>query len=357
MKTFLEAYYDNYNPRVSEVPGWQVPHGMSDDPAAIGGVGTVDNPMDPDARGGQGKSLSDLTPGEMSAFRSEIEKYGGRMMLHATTAGALQRFERTPSWSANGYKKTGVRWALRPPVTNELAGGIDDSYHKSGEAIDVKHNGRPPSVEGMKQLISDLIRSGFRGIGFGGTQTHMDTRTSGVMIYTYPGSWNGPNPVSVVNQMLADVGSSERIKSMPSPNRSGLGTSNLSKKGMNDLRNWAYRDYPQATKRDAWKPTVQVDTRGINQEIKRTDWSLFSPNTATAAAIVAALVGGIFLARRFFRRGKNKELERILEIPGAKAKLIQIRNKYQPLLDKAKDDPDLRAKIERAIEIEIKSIR
>ena len=366
-KKFLEeAYYDRYSPSVQKVPGWGVPEGMS---RGRRGVGTVDNPNDPDSR--DGASLSDLTPAEMRAFKDEIAKYGGEMMLNSGTSRALGSLERKGSWRTWGLKKSGVRWALRPPVTNKLAGGIANSYHKEGVAIDVKHSmGTSTSFEKMAQLIVDAYDAGFRGIGFGGSQVHLDTRRGDdMMVYAYS-SWIHPWPSDLFAVWLGvDI-------TIVKPDQTGPYGSrpNVTSKMIRELANNpnlggsepptamppvpGARPTPYVEKPDTGTDTPDPRPADVADDVRKMDWKNIGVTQITAGVIAAILVGGFFGARRFLRkRDSKKEIDRLLTAPGARSKMRALRNKHKELFNAAKTDPKKREQIERMIARELNNVR
>lgn len=357
MKTFKryleEASYQNYNPRVQVVPGWSTPEGMS---TGSRGVGTVDNPNDPDSS--DGSSLSQLTPDEMAAFKSEIERFGGSMMLSPVAARAIKNLESTPAWREFKFSKAGVRWAIRPPITNKLAGGIANSYHQDGLAIDAKHGlGGNVDDETVARLIYFAYQSGIRGIGFGATQIHLDARPgTNMMIYQYR-SWGG----SVAGVIKRFTGQSI---SSPAPDRTGISSrpntnaSIIAELGRAIGLERAPEPEPEPVPEPEPTPAVpgrrpEAPKRGFDKfaaDVKDLNWKEVGSNAATAGVIAGILAVGFFGIRRLFRRrDERSEAERLLSDPVMRAKLAQLRSKHRDIISDARYDPRSRAELERII--------
>lgn len=364
--------YSTYKPYVKHYSDLPTPNGMSridgNRGDGRGGVGTVENPFDPDYKDGASLANVRSDPDMYDYYKREIAKYGGGMHIHPTLRGSVDMFMRTTIAKELGYDWSGVRWALRPPITNWLAGGIPDSYHQTGEAIDLvaRYGGR----HAIKRLIAALYASGIRGIGLGGDNIHIDSRqTNGKgMIYVYS-KYRGPNPVDLIHEMLIDVGEDLPSIRMPKPEDSGLGTSNMSTKTMSGINEWYLRfgDYKSTkggapfvasrTKAPDARPTAParevVEVEEVAKDVKKIDWVRVGIGSATAAAVTSLILWG--LRRRRRSREEKQEIDRIFQTPGMRTQLLQIRNKYKPLLNKARHDRQVLSMLQAQLNAEIEA--
>lgn len=166
---------------ISKIPSFYVPSGMQ---KAVG-------PSDPDTT--EGSSLRDIqNEGLELVLEKEVEEFGDGLYLVKSAADALGFFVGTDSYRRDGiFQPYETRWGYRPPVINHMAGGEDASYHMKGMAVDLQlTRGAKVNVTNLMSCVVNSIASGFRCIGFGGVQFHMDTReVGGFMGYVYPHTW------------------------------------------------------------------------------------------------------------------------------------------------------------------------
>jgi len=180
-----KSYTIDYSnlPNIFRVDGFGVPSGMK---AAQG-------PSDPDTY--EGSSLRDIQDmGLELLLQKEVEEFGDGLYLERSALSALKAFQGTDSYTSDGVFDIGKsRWGYRPPVINHMAGGEDMSYHMRGKAVDLKLRpsfARAPTIAPLISVVVNAIDRGFRCIGFGAKQFHMDTRqVGGFMGYIYP-TWS-----------------------------------------------------------------------------------------------------------------------------------------------------------------------
>lgn len=137
--------------------------------------------------------------GLYDALKQEWVLYGkDGLYIDGTTATALERFQTTASYSQL-FNRGETRWGVRPPIINHLTGGVKNSYHKTGQAVDLKLRKRPSEIsqQELMDCVWNALWAGFRGIGFGGNQFHFDTRQSGLIGYIYD-KWPYSTPPSEV---------------------------------------------------------------------------------------------------------------------------------------------------------------
>ena len=354
----------NIDEALVPVSGWETPEGISSQgivrKGRFGGVGTVDNPSDPDA--GDGLSLSGLTPQQMAAYKNEIKAHGGRFQLEQSTRAALKQFESSPAWSQGRYSTRGVRWALRPPMVNAMAGGIPDSYHQDGRALDIKHSGQNESVSLRKEIIRWALISGFRGIGFGSSQTHFDTRSNGLTVYTY--SFNTGTALQAVQALIDETGvdvsfSARAIR----PADSGIGSRTLMtapdvEKLVRALNGSGGSFTGGSTQTQPETPSVSPTTpdfKDLSDDV-RDAASRNLKNALTGMAIVGILLGGLYGFSSFLkRREERQEAKRLTSERSMRMELMRIRTKHRDLIEAAKTDRRAAEKLQRIINDAINS--
>ncbi len=176
-----------YNREVQKVPSFYPPEGMVN----------AQGPSDPDSD--VGSNIRDIQDEGLELYLAkEVEEFGDGLYLSTKRYGsipsatqALGNFTNTPSYSRDGVFRRGrTRWGYRPPIINHMAGGEDSSYHMKGRAVDLTLATSNITLPKLMDVVVNAIHSGFRCIGFGGVQFHMDTRdVGGFMGYTYP-TWD-----------------------------------------------------------------------------------------------------------------------------------------------------------------------
>jgi hypothetical protein len=328
---------------------WAQPTGMYDAGVRNNGI----FPADPDPAANAGKSIDwldyesflDPTTGKRisrkEAYEQELLAFGDGLYVDQKTKKALDLFSKSDVFKKRFTFTT--RWGVRPTITNILAGGIDDSYHATGEAVDIQHNfGTNLSGEATKDLqdvIIQALASGFRGIGFGPTQFHFDTRPGrgGFLGYVYQ---NWPKKItpmfvmqSILRDRIADVELSEdeikRIARDTPLTDSDSGRSGKSKAQMSeaDIEKYIKPLYGKETE------VVRVNTVGRD--------------VAVISVVLGVLFAGIYGAQRFFRsRAKKKETERLLQDRKRRVIISKFRNENKRAIAKAKKDPELAAQLE-----------
>ena len=122
------------------------------------------------------------------------------------------------SWALQSVRNTIARALLissgyRNRVLNKAVGGVSNSRHLDGDAVDIRVSGW--DGEAVKALIAAMVKAGFRGFGLGTDKAgnvsflHGDLRTAPtVWLYNggRVGKWStllGRDPVATVRQMLA----------------------------------------------------------------------------------------------------------------------------------------------------------
>lgn len=342
------------------VPNWPTPEGMGTSRRAgnaqFGGVGTVENPTDPDR--GDGAAVWELTDAEMEEYKREIAAFGGAMYLDRITATALNNFEGSEGWKAGRFTKQGVRWALRPPVTNKLAGGVPNSYHKLGQAIDIKHIGQDDSVATRKAIIKSGLEAGLRGFGFGKSQTHIDTRNTGLMVYTY--NYNDATAHQAVEELIADYGLTGEIRyngSRTDPKNTGLNSRSLmSTADTTKLVNAITRPPVVAEPEvpvivgPGTEEAIEDEAEPVADDVAK-KMPAIEINSLTAMAIGGILVAGFFGIRGWFkRREERKEAERLMADQRVKMMLARIRRDHPEFLARARRDPLAAEQLNRMID-------
>lgn len=341
--------------KLKRVSGWPQPSGMSDAGWSPSGI----IPADPDSNPNAGESIDWIDYGSLidpetgekitrrQAYEKELTKYGDGLWLNPTTAAALEKFERTKVFKAKFSKQT--RWGVRPFITNKLAGGIPDSYHSTGEAIDIQHSFNANNLRGQEtKLLQDVLiqalSCGFRGIGFGPSQFHFDTRSSrgGFLGYIYQGWPSSVTPMYVMQSILRD-----RVVL-----RDG---SRLSEE---DIARIA-RDTP-LTDVDSGRSgasRAQMSEADIQQyitplyknerEVLRPENRNFGRNALIGTAIIGVILGGIYGWRRFVaNRKKKQEAERLLQDRKRRVIISRFRAENKRAINKAKNDPALARQLE-----------
>lgn len=173
-----------YNREVQKVPSFYPPEGMVN----------ARGPSDPDSD--VGSNIRDIQDEGLELYLAkEVEEFGDGLYLESSARRALGKFVQTPSYSRDGVFQRGeTRWGYRPPIINHMAGGEDSSYHMKGRAVDLTLATSNITLPKLMDVVVNAIDSGFRCIGFGGVQFHMDTRdVGGFMGYTYP-TWRATLP-------------------------------------------------------------------------------------------------------------------------------------------------------------------
>ena len=343
------SFKKHLDEQLVHVPDWPTPEGMG---TSNRGIGTVADPNDPDDK--DGLAIWDLTDAEMAQSQKENAAFGGAMYLDRNTATALKSFEGSDGWYAGRFTKDDVRWALRPEITNKLAGGVGNSYHKIGQAIDIKHNGQDSSVATRKEIIKSGIVAGLRGFGFGSSQTHLDTRNNGLMVYTY--NYNDATAHQAVHELIADYGLTGEVRyaggGSISPNSTGLNSRGLMStvdvtKLVNAIKN------PPVIK-PIVGPGVEVEQEEDAVEVAD-DVAKKLPNieinSLTAMALGGILVAGFFGIRGWFkRREERKEAERLMADQRVKMLLARLRRDHSEFLQRARRDPLAAEQLNRMID-------
>ena len=180
-----------YNREVQKVPSFYPPEGMVN----------ARGPSDPDSD--VGSDIRDIQDEGLELYLAkEVEEFGDGLYLESSARRALGKFVQTPSYSRDGVFQRGeTRWGYRPPIINHMAGGEDSSYHMKGRAVDLTLTSSTVNLLKLMDVVVNAINSGFRCIGFGGVQFHLDTRdVGGFMGYTYP-TWNRTFPQGAAEQL------------------------------------------------------------------------------------------------------------------------------------------------------------
>ena len=374
---------------ITKVSGWGIPQGFLDS-ADRGPNGEIIKLKDPDPAESEGETLqwiySNRIKGVSAAdvFRDEIENYGDGLYLQSRTGNVLNKFARTkafdtfmlyPSTSRDGS----TRWGYRPYVANKLTGGIDDSYHASGEAVDIRVKPGAftnPPVRAMQNFVIQAVAQGFRGIGFGLEQFHFDTRQGGFVGYVYP-TWasSGPRtykgnlmtPGWVLASALCDM-EGERtalpaFRENKDPNGAPLYT-------VEEIVGPVIRSLGAVPSKDTGRsgsaPVVISDSDirkyfsqfSNNENASLGDGSKIVPISSIGVvggitALAALIIGGVYGFRRFLRnRREQAEAQKIAMDQKKRVIISRFRNKNARLIKKAKSDPEIAARLEQELRAE-----
>ena len=360
---------------ITKVPGWGIPSGMLQAGVLPGGeVGTL---KDPDPSPKAGKSINWIDRNDFKGrparevYQQELEDFGDGVYLDGKTGNALQSFMRSNVFqkhmvsdkSADGS----TRWSYRPPVTNILAGGIDDSYHLKGQAVDIKHRQSwgANSIPDLQDIVIQALQRGFRGIGFGGQQFHFDTRQGGFMGYVYT-SWNltikgrPVTPSWILASVLCDM---DGLRTAVDLYRNEDGTAKYTQDEIVgqiirtvdpilDAKTGFTGESPLMS--DSHIRQFIDPIRGEGSVIRDDKPQQVSLGTVGGLTALAALIiGGVYGFRRFLKhRREQAEAQKIAMDQKKRVIISRFRSKNARLIKKAKSDPEIAARLEQELRAE-----
>lgn len=361
---------------ITKVSGWGIPDGMMAAGVLPGGeVGVL---KDPDPKPKAGESLNWIDRNDFSGkparevYQKELEDFGDGVYLESKTARALQKvmqsqvFRERMISSSRAQQDGSTRWAYRPPIVNILAGGIDDSYHLKGQAVDIKHDGswNANSIPALQDIVVQALQAGFRGIGFGGSQFHFDTRQNGFMGYVYS-SWNlkTPNgkpvtPSWILASCLCDM---DGLKTALPLYRDGNGEPIYKReqivggviKSVNPIldSNTGFRGEGALMSNSNIEKYIN-NIKGQGEKLG-TGSSTSLGTIGGLTALAALIIGGIYGFRRFLRnRREQAEAQKIAMDQKKRVVISRFRSKNARLIKKAKNNPEVAAQLEQELRSE-----
>ena len=346
---------------------WAIPGGMMD--AGVDVQGNITQLKDPSPHG---KSLNWIYQNDVNGrpadevYRDELENFGKGLALDGPTRAALGSFAGTKTYKNNFASPTNnrsTRWGYRPYVVNKLAGGIDDSYHQLGKAVDIKHKGFSGSdFPTLQDIVVQALASGFRGIGFGGSQFHFDTRSTGFLGYTYS-SWNigvPGGPKLTPNWVLASI-----LCNMPDVDfPTAIGPYRDNPMDPKDVIGRIVRDVGDVPDTQSGQNSSKVvmsdaDIQKYIAPLYRVEGesARTSRNTVGTVAGITILLGlifgGIYGFRRFLRgRREKQEAQRIALDQKKRVIISRFRANNKRNIERAKKDPELAARLEQELRAE-----
>ena len=375
------------------VSGFNKPDGM----AAMGTDPDDLRHPDPTVRH---RSIDDVIRNDLyDALKQEWALYGEKgLYLNGSTAASLAAFQSTPSY-LDLFERGETRWGVRPPIINWLADGVEDSYHKTGQAVDLKLNVGQGSIN-PNQLIDcvwNALYSGFRGIGFGGQQFHFDTRNGGLLGYTYDKWRSSSGPADALQAAFYGLAQKAKERGSTSdqeyyleaasrvntslrvlPENSAGKSRGKFQFSESDIRKYITR--PMDAERDSIAQAAQSVTSGTEytpqtQSTERLSFTDSSePSTTsqssgdtpylltkggrqdlvTLGILGAVILGGFYGFRAFFRHIRNrseraryeKEIRRLLSQKSRRELIGEFRMKHARAIVRAKRDPRLARELE-----------
>ena len=362
---------------ITKVSGWGIPDGMMAAGVLPGGeVGVL---KDPDPAPNAGKSLNWIDRNDFSGkparevYQKELEDFGDGVYLESKTARALQKVMQSQVFrdrmiSSSAAQQDGsTRWAYRPPIVNILAGGIDDSYHLKGQAVDIRHDGNwgANSIRALQDIVVQALKAGFRGIGFGSKQFHFDTRQNGFMGYVYS-SWNlkTPNgkpvtPSWILASCLCDM---DGLKTALPLYRDGNGEPIYKQeqivggviKSVNPIldSNTGFRGEGALMSNSNIEKYIN-NIKGQGETLGSTGSSTSLGTIGGLTALAALIIGGIYGFRRFLRnRREQAEAQKIAMDQKKRVVISRFRSKNAKLIRKAKNNPEVAAQLEQELRSE-----
>jgi hypothetical protein len=362
---------------ITKVSGWGIPDGMMAAGVLPGGeVGVL---KDPDPAPNAGKSLNWIDRNDFSGkparevYQKELEDFGDGVYLESKTARALQKVMQSQVFrdrmiSSSAAQQDGsTRWAYRPPIVNILAGGIDDSYHLKGQAVDIRHDGNwgANSIRALQDIVVQALKAGFRGIGFGSKQFHFDTRQNGFMGYVYS-SWNlkTPNgkpvtPSWILASCLCDM---DGLKTALPLYRDGNGEPIYKQeqivggviKSVNPIldSNTGFRGEGALMSNSNIEKYIN-NIKGQGETLGNTGSSTSLGTIGGLTALAALIIGGIYGFRRFLRnRREQAEAQKIAMDQKKRVVISRFRSKNARLIRKAKNNPEVAAQLEQELRSE-----
>lgn len=361
---------------ITKVSGWGIPDGMMAAGVLPGGeVGVL---KDPDPKPKAGESLNWIDRNDFSGkparevYQKELEDFGDGVYLESKTARALQKvmqsqvFRERMISSSRAQQDGSTRWAYRPPIVNILAGGIDDSYHLKGQAVDIKHDGswNANSIPALQDIVVQALQAGFRGIGFGGSQFHFDTRQNGFMGYVYS-SWNltTPNgkpvtPSWILASCLCDM---DGLRTALDLYRDDNGEPIYKReqivggviKSVNPIldTNTGFRGQGALMSNSNIEKYINV-IKGQGASLGKERFPALG-TIGGLTALAALIIGGIYGFRRFLRnRREQAEAQKIAMDQKKRVVISRFRSKNARLIKKAKNNPEVAAQLEQELRSE-----
>ncbi len=361
---------------ITKVSGWGIPDGMM--AAGVLPSGEVGVLKDPDPAPNAGKSLNWIDRNDFSGkparevYQKELEDFGDGVYLESKTARALQKamqsqvFRERMISSSRAQQDGSTRWAYRPPVTNILAGGIDDSYHLKGQAVDIKHDGNwnADSIRALQDIVVQALKAGFRGIGFGGRQFHFDTRQNGFMGYVYS-SWNltvkgkPVTPSWILASCLCDMDGLRTTlplykdsKGEPIYKQEQIVGGVI--KSVNPIldSNTGFRGEGALMSNSNIEKYIN-NIKGQGADLGYTGSSASLGTIGGLTALAALIIGGIYGFRRFLKnRREQAEAQKIAMDQKKRVVISRFRSKNAKLIRKAKNNPEVAAQLEQELRSE-----
>ena len=386
--------FGNYNfvSSVIPVPSFRVPEGMA-------AMGTDPNNLKhPDPTESRNQTLDYIVDRDLyDSLRKEWMLFGDSLYLNNATGKALERFQSTPSYR-DLFQSGETRWGVRPPIINWLTGGVDDSYHKTGQAVDLKLKMSSRSITNQQLIdcVWNALWSGFRGIGFGGGQFHFDTRSGGMLGYTYDKYHSNDGPPIILKKAFLElakqakdvedmatvkkyVEASQRVRTndvLPKNTGRGSSTRHFSDSDINlyiDRQMDAAREGIGATisqtkdigsaldsTSDSGTETLTFvnnpssTTTSQPSKTKTTGGSITGGDLVSLGILGFVILGGFYGFRAFFRHIRDrseraryeKDIRRLLSQRSRRELIGEFRMKHANAIVRAKRDPRLARELE-----------
>ena len=348
-----------------------------------------------------GKSIDDIIDQDLyDVLRQEWVLYGkDGLYINSRTASALETFTTTSSYG-DMFARGETRWGVRPPIINWLTGGVPDSYHKSGHAVDLTLRISQYSLteNQLMDCVWNALYSGFRGIGFGGGQFHFDTRDGGLLGYTYDKYKSNRTPadqlyaafVGLANQAnergdartyakYAEAAGKVNTSLKPLPENTGRrGSAGKTQFSEQDIRKYITRPIDAekeglsqaagSSSRDTSSSQVPDNSSSYTPYVPQTQTepARTDPSTpflltkagrgdlVTLGILGAVILGGFYGFRSFLRHLRNrsekakyeKEIRRLLSKKSRRELIGEFRMKHARAITSAKRDPRLARELE-----------
>lgn len=346
-----------------------------------------------------GKSIDDVIDGDLyDVLKQEWVLYGkDGLYINGDTARALRTFTTTSSYD-DLFARGKTRWGVRPPIINWLTGGVEDSYHKTGHAVDLKLkiDQRSITYQQLTDCVWNALYSGFRGIGFGGGQFHFDTRDGGMLGYTYDKWWTSTGPADVLKsafESLANIASEKGDARSESfyreaarkvntsvtvlPDNTGKGYSGPRHFSGSDIDKYINRSINAEQEGIGASPTSAPSSSSATRtytSTSDTSTRTYTPSDedkgesetpylltkagrgdlVTLGILGAVILGGFYGFRSFLRHMKNRserakyerEIRRLLSQKSRRELIGEFRMKHSRAIVRAKRDPRLARELE-----------